>query len=122
MHSRAPSKCCYLRAGGSSLVATDVDSLVSRPQRLPGRVLHGRPRCFVQCDLGREGEGMDSEARAQLMADLTVERDEANRKAAEQERRGGALQGDAKRTAMSEAAQLRERARELNSRLSELQD
>jgi hypothetical protein len=65
---------------------------------------------------------MSSEARDQLMTDLTAERDEANREAAEQERRGGALQGDAKRIAMNEAAQLRERARQLNNRLSELED
>ena len=65
---------------------------------------------------------MNSEARAQLMVDLTVQRDEANRKAAEQERRGRTLEGEAKRTAMSEAAQLGKSARQLNNRLSELED
>jgi hypothetical protein len=66
---------------------------------------------------------MDAQARNKLMLELTAERDESNWKAAQHEELALLVQGgEHGDQELADAGKLRERARELQRRLSELED
>jgi hypothetical protein len=71
---------------------------------------------------------MDIQARRRLMLELEAERDELNRRAGRLEHQAAGLdpnvdgQGETRKALVTDAAELRERAREVGRRWSDLSD